>query len=129
MTESLRGPNSYLDFSGLAELRGEARADGRAAIRRTAQQFEAMFVQMMLRAMREAQGGSDLIESNALDTYRSMHDKELSMLMARRGVLGIADMLTRQLDKVTATTAVATTATSAAGDPESRAPEIGRAHV
>ena len=54
---------SYLDFEGLGQLRGQARKDGKAALRETAQQFEGMFLQMMLKSMREATAKSDLVES------------------------------------------------------------------
>ena len=46
--------NSYLDFAGLARLRGEAHRSSGAANRETAQQFEAMFIQMMMKSMRDA---------------------------------------------------------------------------
>ena len=56
-----------------------------------------MFIQMMLKSMREATVKSDLVDSKTIDTYQSLYDKELSLHMAKRGVMGIADMLTRQL--------------------------------
>ena len=45
---------SYMDFSGLGELRGKAQQGDDRALRETAQQFEALFIQMMLKSMREA---------------------------------------------------------------------------
>ena len=35
--------NSYLDFDGLGQLKGQARKDAKGALRETAQQFEALF--------------------------------------------------------------------------------------
>ena len=47
-------PRSYTDFTGLGELRGKAQKDQNSALRESAQQFEGLFIQMMLKSMREA---------------------------------------------------------------------------
>ena len=96
---------SYLDFAGLGELRGKAQQNDDQALRETAQQFEALFIQMMLKSMREANNvmKSDLVESQAAETFEGMYDKEMSVQMAKRNTMGLADMLVRQLgpkDKV-----------------------------
>jgi flagellar protein FlgJ len=96
---------SYLDFAGLGELRGKAQQNDDHALRETAQQFEALFIQMMLKSMREANNvmKSDLVESQAAETFEGMYDKEMSVQMAKRNTMGLADMLVRQLgpkDKV-----------------------------
>jgi len=88
--------NSYLDFAGLARLRGEAHRSSSAANRETAQQFEAMFIQMMMKSMRDASFKGELLESSALETFQGMQDREISVQMAKRGGLGIADMLEKQ---------------------------------
>jgi peptidoglycan hydrolase FlgJ len=91
--------NSYLDFKGLGELRAQAGRGDDAALRKAAQQFEAFFIQSVMQTMREANFKGGLIESNAMDTFQSMHDKELSVQMARRGSFGIADMLVEQMSR------------------------------
>ena len=88
---------SYLDFAGLGALRGRATQNQGAALDETAKQFEAMFIQMMLKSMREASFDSDLVKSDAMDSYRDMMDKELAVQLAKRGALGIANMLKQQL--------------------------------
>ena len=45
---------SYADFAGLARLRGQAHGNEVDATRATAQQFEAMFIQQIMKTMREA---------------------------------------------------------------------------
>ena len=45
---------SYHDFNGLGKLKGQARTDAKSAMRETAQQFEAMFLQQMMKSMRDA---------------------------------------------------------------------------
>ena len=88
---------NYLDFAGLGELRARAQNHEQAATRDAAQQFESMFVHMMLKSMRAAVMRSELIESSALDTYEAMFDRELSVALARRGGLGLAEQITAQL--------------------------------
>ena len=96
MTDSVQSPTSYLDFTGLAQLRGKARADSASAAKETGQQFEAMFLQMMMKSMRAATPKSDFLQSTSMDTYEELYDKEISMQMAKRGALGIGDMFSRQ---------------------------------
>ena len=92
---------SYLDFQGLGELKGRAARDGKSALRETAQQFEAMFLQMMMKSMRESIEKSDLTHSEHAEMFEGMFDREVSLAMARRNSLGLADMLvqaqTRQM--------------------------------
>lgn len=91
------GPEAYTDFQGLARLRAEAKANPRAALRETAQQFEALFMQMLLKSMREAQPADDPFSSPQSDTYRDMFDQQLAINLSKNGALGIAGMLERQL--------------------------------
>ena len=95
--DSTNVTKSYLDFSGLSELRGRAVKDSQGALRETAEQFEALFIQMMLKSMREATFKSDMLQSDALDTYQGMFDREISVSMASRGKMGMADLLQQQL--------------------------------
>ena len=96
MTDSVQSPTSYLDFTGLGQLRGKAHGDSASAAKETGQQFEAMFIQMMMKSMRAATPKSDFLQSTSMDTYEELYDKEISMQMAKRGALGIGDMFSRQ---------------------------------
>ena len=90
---------SYLDFQGLGELKGQAARDGKAALRETAQQFEAMFLQMMMKSMRESIDKSDLVQSNHTETFEGMFDREVSVAMAKRNSMGLADMLVQNQER------------------------------
>jgi Rod binding domain-containing protein len=90
---------SYLDFEGLGQLKGQARQDGKAALRETAQQFEGMFLQMMLKSMRESTVKSDLVESSGAESFEAMFDKEVSVQLAKRNMMGVADMLVASQSK------------------------------
>ena len=97
----LTSARSYLDFSGLGELRGKAQQHDDSALRETAQQFEAMFIQMMLKSMRDASNEmkSDLVHSDAAETFEGMYDKEMSVKLAQRNALGLADSIVRNVQQ------------------------------
>ncbi len=100
--------SSYLDFDGLGQLKGQARQDAKSAIKETAQQFEALFLQMMMKSMRESIVKSELSESNTMETFEGMFDKEVSVQLAKKNSMGLADMLVKNLEQQQAN--VATTA-------------------
>lgn len=92
---------SYNDFSALGELRGKAQRNDASAMRESAEQFEALFIQMMLKSMREASSAmkSDLMHNSAQETFEGMYDKEISMQMAKRNALGFADVVVKNLSQ------------------------------
>jgi flagellar protein FlgJ len=102
-------PRSYSDFAALGELRGKAQRNEAGALRESAQQFEALFIQMMLKSMRQASDvmKSEMFQSNALETFQGMYDKEISMQMAQRNSLGFADVVVKQMTANQATPSTA----------------------
>lgn len=84
------------DTKGLDELKQSARNNSPEAIKGAAQQFEALFMNMMLKSMRQAGGQDGLFDSEQSRMYTSMLDQQLSQTMAKKGV-GLADVLVRQL--------------------------------
>jgi len=94
---------TYHDFHDLTRLRAEAGQQTEGSIQATAQQFEAYFIQEMMKSMRKTVEKSELLEDGKTEFYEEMMDKELSMLMARRGSLGLGQMLVSQLQKQTST--------------------------
>jgi Rod binding domain-containing protein len=94
--------STYLDFSALAQLKGDAARDPSKAIRKTAEQFEAYFIQQMMKTMRESIEKSDLVDGGNMDMYQDLMDKEVSLSMAKRGGMGMADMLERQMHQAQA---------------------------
>lgn len=95
--DSTRG-NFALDVQGLSRLRHSAAQDPQANLRETSQQFEALFLQKMLKSMRDAIPESDLLSSNSVDQYTDLMDRQWSQHLAGQG-FGLSDMLTRQLSK------------------------------
>ncbi|NBT75621.1 MAG: hypothetical protein EBQ76_06890 [Betaproteobacteria bacterium] len=99
-------PQSAFDFAGLAELKAKgSRTDAsqdKAAVRKAAEQFEAIFLQMMLKTMREASASNeegDLMGSNATKTYEGLFDQEVARQMAKRGGLGLADTMVKAIER------------------------------
>ena len=88
-----------LDPNGLAGLKRAAKegAPSPATLKQVAQQFEALFMQMMLKSMREASFGDDLFESDQGNFYRDMYDQQLALTLAKQQGIGITDVLVRQL--------------------------------
>jgi flagellar protein FlgJ len=87
----------YTDFSGLAALRARAREDKDAALDQVSRQFESLFLQMMLKSMRDASFGGGLMDSKQSDFYREMYDKQIAMDIAEQPGIGLADVIKRQL--------------------------------
>ena len=95
--------NSYLDFSGFSHLRAKAKDDQNSAAKEVGRQFEAMFVQMMLKSVRQANETikSDLMGSSAVDTFEEMYHDELSQVMAANDAFGISDWLVKHVNHQT----------------------------
>ena len=91
----------YHDFSGLGELKARAQKDDPKAAREVGQQFEALFIQMILKSAREATETmkSGLMGSSAQDTFEEMYHKELSQEIAKRGVFGVADWISENIER------------------------------
>jgi len=85
-----------LDLQGLARLKTSARNNEGAAAGEAARQFEALFIDMMMKSMREAMPSSGLTDSKESEFYQTLLDKQWSQTMARRGI-GLADQLLSQL--------------------------------
>lgn len=94
---STNSSSTYLDFNALTRLKGEAAQDPSKAIRQTSEQFEAYFIQQMMKTMRESIEKSDLVEGGNMDMYQDLMDKEVSMQMVKRGGMGLANMMERQM--------------------------------
>lgn len=65
-----------------------------------AEQFEALFLQQILKQMRKASdvlGAGNPMRSRELDTMRDLYDEVLAETLANRRQVGLADMLVRQL--------------------------------
>ena len=71
----------------------------KAKIEAMAADFEAIFVRQMLSTMRTASLGEGLFDGKGTEEFRDMQDSQLAKNMAKQGVFGVAQLLTRHLDK------------------------------
>ncbi len=89
--------SAVTDFGQFTSLRASADRNDPAALREVASQFEALFVQSMLKNMRGAKLAEPMFGSDQMDMYQDMFDQQLSLEMASGPGLGLGDMLVRQL--------------------------------
>ena len=87
----------YNDFSQFTALRAEATANPNAAVEEVAAQFESIFLQQMLKSMRDATVKSDLFGSSQMETYESMADQQLALRLSEQGGIGLARMMVEQM--------------------------------
>lgn len=99
MTASLNAAFTFTDIQGLGELRREAATDSPDARRAVAQQFEALFLNQMLRQMRDASAVIDggLVDRERMRFHEDMLDQQLSLSLSRGRGIGLADSILRQL--------------------------------
>jgi Rod binding domain-containing protein len=72
-------------------VRSESEAAGGAA-----EQFESMFIGLMLKEMRKTVSRSELLNSQAMDTYQEMFDQQVSLNMSKAGGIGLAKFMMQQ---------------------------------
>ena len=94
--------DSYTDFQRFSALRGEAGKDPKAALATVAKEFEALFIQMMLKSARDAMPADGELSSHEEQFYREMFDNQIALQMADEGRLGFKAMLARQLPQAKA---------------------------
>jgi flagellar protein FlgJ len=86
------------DIKGIGELRQSAKANDPAALKTAATQFEAMFINMMMKSMRDATPQDGLLDNQQSKMFTTMLDQQTSQNLAKRGT-GLADVLIRQLNQ------------------------------
>lgn len=87
-----------IESQGLDQLKLQAKRDPDKALAATAKQFEAMFLGMIMKSMREATPKDGMLDSEQTKTYTAMLDQQFAQQMASRGT-GLAAALTRQLSQ------------------------------
>jgi flagellar protein FlgJ len=85
-----------LDARDLSGLKQSAKAGTPEALKGAATQFEAMFINMMMKSMRDATPQDGMLDNQQTKMFTSMLDQQMSQNLAKRG-MGLADVLVRQL--------------------------------
>ncbi|NIF01180.1 flagellar assembly peptidoglycan hydrolase FlgJ [Pantoea sp. Acro-805] len=84
------------DLRSLDALKREAKRASPEALRAAAQQMEGIFVQMMMKSMRDATFKDELMHSASSDMFMAMHDQQVAQEVARSGQLGFAELIVQQ---------------------------------
>ena len=97
LTDSKLLTSAAWDAQSLNELKTKAGQDPQANLRPVARQVEGMFVQMMLKSMRETLPKDGLFSSDQTRLYTSMYDQQIAQQMTAGRGLGLAEEMVRQL--------------------------------
>ncbi len=88
-----------LDPNTLGGLRRLSKESSPEATKEAARQFEALFVQQMLKSMRDATPKGGMFDSDETRMYQSLLDQQMAMqLSTRAGGIGLAKVIERQLN-------------------------------
>ncbi|OUR90551.1 hypothetical protein A9Q81_18865 [Gammaproteobacteria bacterium 42_54_T18] len=96
----LSSTHGYNDVSGLQKLRTGAKNNDDQALEAVAKQLEGVFLNMMLKSMREANsmfGEDNPLNSKETEFYQGMYDQQISLTMAEGKGIGLADVIIRQM--------------------------------
>jgi len=93
--------DSYTNLAGLASLKSESRKNSQDTLEEVAKQFESVFLNMMMKSMRDAnqsfsEGG--LFDSQQSRMYRDMFDNQLSLSLSQGQGIGLARSIVNQLE-------------------------------
>ncbi|MEC5387370.1 flagellar assembly peptidoglycan hydrolase FlgJ [Uliginosibacterium sp. H3] len=86
-----------LDVNALIALKRAAHENTPESIKATAKQFEALFLQMVLKSMRETVPKDGMLDSESTKFYEGLGDQQLAAVLAQRGGVGLAASIERQL--------------------------------
>lgn len=85
------------EFGGFAQLKASARANDPDSVKKAAQQFEALFVQQMLKSARAASLGDDVLGGGQTEFYQDIFDQQMALHLSTGKGMGLADLLAKQM--------------------------------
>lgn len=91
-------PNVF-DTRALGDIKRLAKDGDPQALKAAARQFEALFLQMVLKSMRDATPKDGLFDSDQTRMYESLLDQQLAQVMSGKGGTGLAAMIEKQLTR------------------------------
>jgi flagellar protein FlgJ len=92
-------PNrAAFDVNNAQDVRAQFQKDPKQGLQAAAQQFETMFLQMVLKSMRDATPQDGLLNSDQTRFYNGLLDQQMAQDMATQGRgIGFAKLIERQL--------------------------------
>ncbi len=100
MVTSVESQSVYTDLSGLNSISSLGRKNTPEALRQVAQQFESLFLNIMLKAMRDSNAvfaEGNYLQSNEMEFHQENLDNQLSVSMSEGRGLGLAEVLYEQM--------------------------------
>ncbi len=88
-----------IDSQSLNKLRLQAKQSPDQALKAAAQQFETVFLNMMLKSMRDATPQDGAFDSEQTKMFTGMLDQQLAQSMASSRSVGLADIMVKQLSR------------------------------
>ena len=87
------------DPNSLGDLKRLARSEGQqdVALRAAAKQFEALFLQMVMKSMRDATPATSMMDSEQTKMYQSLLDQQMALNMSQARGTGLSEVIFRQL--------------------------------
>lgn len=124
--------NAQADISGslaasaqsLDKLRAQSTQAPDKALKAAAQQFEAVFMNMMLKSMRDATPQDGMFDSEQTKMFTGMLDQQLAQNMSSRGI-GLADIMVKQLGRTATPGALAPSPGKLPASLAGNAPAVG----
>lgn len=86
-----------VDANVTHDLRHQIKKDPQVGLQKVAQEFESLFLNMMLKSMRETVPQDGLLSSDHTRFYTGMLDQQLAQDMASHNTLGLARLIEAQL--------------------------------
>lgn len=131
MNNSLPIAPATTDFGRFTRLKSLGRRDEAAAYEKVAQEFEALFFQMMLSAARAGMPGDGVFRSQEMQLYHELFDQQAAMLIASRNDLGFGSAIARAMQGRAASVAseIGGVMRRLAGDPATERPPLAAAEA
>mgnify|MGYP000903228462 CR=1 FL=1 len=90
---------SIFDTQSLTALKQGLRQDDPQALKTAARQFEAVFLQMVMKSMRASVPQEGMFDSDQTRFYQELLDSQMAQVLAGKGGTGLAAMIERQLSR------------------------------
>ncbi len=88
----------YSNLQGLQKLKGLSQKDEKAALKAVAKQFEALFIEMMLKQSQKVNFDDEgMMSSERTKFFQTWQYEQLAQDIAAKGSIGLADQLVEQL--------------------------------
>ncbi|WP_215782125.1 flagellar assembly peptidoglycan hydrolase FlgJ [Paludibacterium sp. B53371] len=98
-TDPMMAQTLAADPQAMANISAKIGKDPKAAVHEVAQQFEAMFLDTLLKGMRETHFSDD-DQSNEMQTYKGLLDQQMVQSMTAGKGLGLTRMLEQQIGRL-----------------------------